>query len=261
MGSHHDGVVLEVADAVAYVSLDRPDARNALTAEMDRALADAFDEADQDPNIHAIVLKSSSPRWFCAGGDVLEAREGRPWGIGRGGGLTGIDGAKRELLTPLVAQVSGPAIGIGLELALCADIIIASETAWFAVPEAKIGMVGGPGVMHRLLRQLPSRIATGMILTGQRLEAEAAARWGLINAVAAPDGLDDVVAEWVGHLTAASPLALRAVLEASRASTQLRLDDALTMRYPLTEAYGTSEDFKEAQDAIVAKRPPLWRGR
>ncbi len=254
-------VHLQIEGPIAYVTLDRPSSRNALSSEMDIALGDALERADTDDAVRVIVLRSSSPDWFCAGGDVREVAEGRAWGDGRGGGLTGIDGPRRLLHTPLIAQVTGPAVGIGLELALCADIIVASDTAWFSVPEARIGLIGGPGVMHRLVRQLPQRIATAMILTGARLSAEEALRFGLVNELAPISMIDEATRRWVDPIIGASPLALRAVLEAIRVGSQLRLDDALTTRYPLTESYATTEDFREARSAIAEHRPPEWKGR
>ncbi|WP_173922430.1 enoyl-CoA hydratase/isomerase family protein [Agromyces sp. Marseille-P2726] len=261
MSADRGDVRLEIDGSVAYVTLDRPASRNALSTEMDVALGEAFARADSDDSVHAIVLRSSSPDWFCAGGDVHEVAEGRVWGVGRGGGLTGIDGPRRDLRTPLIAQVTGPAVGIGVELALCSDIIVASDTAWFSVPEATIGLVGGPGVMHRLLRQLPQRVATAMILTGARLSAEDALRFGLVNEIAPISLIDAATRRWLDPIIGASPVALRAVLEAIRVGSQLRLDDALTARYPLTESFSTTEDFQEARSAVADRRRPLWKGR
>lgn len=251
-------VRFELDGAVACIVLDRPAARNALSAEMDAALGEALARADADPGVRAIILKSSSSEWFCAGGDLRELLAGRPWGVGRGGGLTGIEGPQRVLRTPLIAQVSGPAVGIGAELALCADIIIASETAWFSVPEVPNGLVGGPGVMHRLIRQLPQRIATAMILTGRRLDTEDAARYGLVNEVVPVSAVDEAVQRWGDDLVGASAEAVSAALQAIRIGSQLTLDQALTARYPLTESYAASADYQEARRAVAERRAPRW---
>lgn len=256
-----DELLYEVKDHVAYLTLNRPKALNSISFSLDRELAQRWDEIDADPDIWAAVLGASGERAFCAGADISGGTEANPERLALGGGLTGIGGPLRVLTKPLVAAVQGYALGGGFELAMCADIIVAADTAQFGLPEVKAGIIGESGVMHRAIRQLPYRVAMALILTGQRLPAADALQHGLVNEVVPYDQLAETAASWAAKLTAASPLAQQAAKQAVLSRLGGPLEVALSTKYELIEAYANSEDVAEGRRAFQEKRAPQWSGR
>jgi len=178
-----------------------------------------------------------------------------------GGGITGIGGPLVTLKKPLVAAVQGYALGGGFELAMCADIIVAADTATFGLPEVKVGIIGECGVMHRAVRQLPHHVALAMVLTGERLPAADALSFGLVNEVVPFADLDEAAMRWARRLTAASPLAQQAAKHAVLKGLQGSLETALSTKYEPIEAYAGSDDVKEGRAAFTERRAPRWTGR
>jgi crotonobetainyl-CoA hydratase len=256
-----DELKFEVKDHVAYVTLNRPKALNSISYALDEELAEAWDRVDADRDIWVAVLRAEGERAFCAGADISGGTDANPARLALGGGLTGIGGPLRQLTKPLIAAVQGYALGGGFELAMCADIIVAADTAKFGLPEVKAGIIGESGVMHRAIRQLPYRVALALILTGDRLPAEEAYRFGLVNDVVPFDQLEAKTAEWAAKLTAASPLAQQAAKSAVLSRLGGPLEIALATKYELIEAYANSEDVKEGRRAFQEKRLPEWTGR
>jgi len=253
-------VNFSVEGHVARVELNRPESLNAINGEMDAALHGAWLEINQNPEIRVAVLSGNGERAFCAGGDI-SAVDPAPQPVSLGGGLTGIGGELLTLRKPLIAAVHGFVLGGGFELALCADIIIAADTAVFGMPEVAIGVMGGPGVMHRAIRQLPHRVALSMILTGERLLAGDARHYGLVNEAVPYAELGAATERWLEKLLAVSPLAAQAAKEAVLSRQGHPLDVALATRYPAIESYATSEDHREGRRAFGEKRRPAWRGQ
>ena len=175
-----------------------------------------------------------------------------------GGGLTGIGGPLVKLRTPLIAAVHGYVLGGGFELAMCADIIVAADDTKFGLPETKAGIIGECGVMHRAIRQLPYRVAMAMILTGERLSAADALRFGLVNEVTTLEGLNDAATGWAER-RAASPLAVQAAKEAVTSRTDMPLEVALATRFESIRGLrqlrgrpgGPTRVCREAQAAMV----------
>ena len=174
---------------------------------MDSLLHDAWSRINADPEIWAVILSAEGERAFCIGADVSQGieRDGR---MALGGGITGIGGPLLECRKPIVAAVQGYCVGGGFELAMCADLIVATDTAEFGLPETKVGIIGECGVVHRAIRQLPHRIALQMILTGERITAAQAMQYGLVNEVVPLDRLAAAAQKWADKLVAASPLAV-----------------------------------------------------
>jgi enoyl-CoA hydratase/carnithine racemase len=157
--------------------------------------------------------------------------------------------------------VHGYALGGGFELAMCADIIVAADDTKFGLPEVKAGIIGESGVMHRAIRQLPYRVALELIYTGDRLGAEDALRYGLVNEVVPLDQLAEAANRWAEKLCASSPLAVQAAKAAVLARHGYPLDVALSTKYEPIEAYANSADVQEGRRAFTEKRPAEWTGR
>ena len=245
---------------VAHVRLNRPAGLNAITPEMDGLLADAWATINDDPDIWVAILSAEGEKGFCIGADVSGGTD-RVGRMALGGGLTGIGGPLVTLRKPLIAAVQGFCVGGGFELAMCADLIVAADTAQFGLPETKVGIMGECGVVHRAIRQLPHRIAMALILTGERIKADQAMHYGLVNEVVPFEALQDAAQKWADKLLAASPLAVQAAKHAVLARRDMPLDIALMSRFEPIEAYADSEDRKEGLAAASERRKPVWSGR
>jgi crotonobetainyl-CoA hydratase len=246
---------------VAHVRLNRPKSLNAVTPEMDQLLFDAWNEINSNPDIWVAVLSAEGERAFCAGADVSGESNSSHGRMAFGGGITGVGGPLLTLKKPLLAAVQGYVLGGGFEMTMCADVIIAATTAQFGMPETRAGIMGESGIMHRAIRQLPYRVAMAMILTGDRLPAGDAERYGLVNEVVAPEQLSEATDRWIQKLLAASPLAAQAAKYAVLSRLGHPLDVALTTRYEPIEAYATTLDVLEGRKAFSEKRSPQWTGR
>jgi crotonobetainyl-CoA hydratase len=246
---------------VANVRLNRPKALNAVTPHMDQLLLEAWSEINRDPQIWVAILSAEGERAFCAGADVSGEHNGAGGRTAFGGGITGVGGPLVTLKKPLIAAVQGHVLGGGFEMAMCADVIVAADTAKFSMPETRAGIMGESGIMHRAIRQLPHRVAMAMILTGDRLSAGDALRFGLVNEVVAYEGLSEAAARWAEKLLAASPLAVQAAKDAVLSRHGFPLEVALATRYEPIEAYGATADVVEGRNAFSEKRAPKWAGR
>ncbi len=245
---------------VAHVRLNRPQGLNAITQEMDDLLLDAWTTINADPDIWCAILSAEGEKGFCIGADVSGGAE-RKTRMALGGGLTGIGGPLVTLKKPLIAAVQGFCVGGGFELAMCADIIVAAETAQFGLPETKVGIIGECGVVHRAMRQLPHHIAMAMILTGERIKADVAERFGLVNEVVPFAELAATAQKWAGKINAASPLANQAAKVAALGRLGHPLEVALMSRFEEIEQYAESNDKREGELAGAERRKPVWTGR
>jgi crotonobetainyl-CoA hydratase len=246
---------------VAVVRLNRPHALNALTVDADRELLDAWSEVNENPEIRVAVLCAAGDRAFCAGADVGDLDARARTRIAVGGGLTGLGGPRLRLRKPLVAAVHGHVLGSGFELALCADLIVAADGVRFGIPEGRLGVLGEAGVLHRVVRAVPHRVAMAMILAGETLDAQQALALGLVNEVVAFADLDAAAMRWAGRVLEASPLVVQAAKVAVEDRLGWPLDVALTTRYEPIEALAFTRDRQEATDAFRERRAPEWEGR
>ncbi len=257
----------EKKDHVAYVTLDRPAVLNAMDLRMHEELASAWDDIEADDDVRAAVLTGAGERSFSAGQDLRErARLSQRGAPPLTFGSRGQPGWPRlterfSLSKPVIARVNGYALGGGFELALACDIIIASDQAVFALPEAQLGLVPGAGGAFRLPRQLPLKVAMGYLLTGRRITADVALQLGLVNQVVRPEHLDQCVTEWTNDLISSAPLALQAIKEAVLQSLDMPLEQAFVATFSWEQRRMYSHDAIEGPQAFTEKRKPVWRGR
>jgi enoyl-CoA hydratase/carnithine racemase len=253
-------VEFTIEGRIARVHLNRPEALNAITPEMDDALAAAWKRINADDEIWAALLTAQGSRAFCAGADVssgLSDKSTRSFG----GGLTGIGGPLVKLNKPLVAAVQGHAVGGGFELAMCADILVIDETAQFRLPEVQRGLINHSGVLHRASRKLPLNVALDLILTGRPMLADEALRLGLASRLVSYAELILAAHDICETIARASPLATQAAKATVTEGLEFTLEQALGRAYSGIWAFVQSQDGAEALAALQEKRAPMWVGR
>lgn len=253
-------VIYKVEGNVAHVRLNRPEGMNAITAGMDEELHEVWRQINADEDVWCAVLSAEGEKAFCIGADVSDGPQ-RKTRMALAGGLTGIGGPMVTLRKPLIAAVQGFCVGGGFELAMCADIIVASDTAQFGLPETRHGIVGECGVVHRAMRQLPHKIAMAMILTGERISAATALQYGLVNEITDLASLLQKAEEWAAKVNKCAPRANAAAKAAALGRLDYPLETALQTRFEEIEQYASSMDAKERDLAASEGRRPVWTGR
>ncbi|OEU94857.1 carnitinyl-CoA dehydratase [Streptomyces oceani] len=264
--AREEPVRLDVRDGVLVITLDRPKA-NAIDVPTSRKLYAAFDRLRRDDALRVAVITAAGQRFFSAGWDLKAAAAGGE-GIEADHGPGGFAGLTElfDLDKPVIAAVNGLALGGGFELALAADLIVAEEHAEFGLPETGIGMIADSGGVLRLPKRLPSAIANELLLTGRRMAAPEAARWGLVNEVTGGPGTAvDAAVSLGGRVARGAPLAIAAVKEVLRETETLDVPSGYgRLRSGELPCYGTmlaSRDAREGPRAFAEKRPPRWQGR
>lgn len=257
---HAQHTLLRVEGRVLHVVLNRPHVLNALHPPAHFELAEIFDAFADDAELWIAVIRGAGDRSFCAGTDLKALAEG-----GRDEypptGFAGLS-SRFDLDKPVIAAVNGLALGGGLEIALACDLIVAAEHAVFGFPEPRVGLAAMGGGVHRLVRQLPDKVAMGFLLTGRQFSAREALAFGLVNEVVPRDSLDSAVQTWVEDILACAPLALRATKQVARRNLEFAsLADAIRADYPAAARMLESEDAVEGPRAFAEKRAPLWRGQ
>ena len=253
-----DAILFNIHDGVATITLNRPERRNAIDSVTRVLLAEAFDEANTDSRVRVVVL-SGTGSTFCAGVDLKEVNADsgdRPHVLLDDPAPLAAPVAGS--IKPVVAAVNGPAVGGGFELALAADVRIAATTASFALPEGRIGSIPGSGGTQRLFQAVPSSIAWKILLTGDPLSAEAAARYGLVSDIYEPEALAQEAATLAGRVARLAPLSLRALKLAGRAA--LEGTDGMQLERTLWGFLSTTEDRAEGRAAFREKRDPRYKG-
>jgi enoyl-CoA hydratase/carnithine racemase len=246
--------------AVTRIRINRPESLNALTVEMHHALEAAFNGFAADPEALICVVTGAGDRAFCAGSDLKAGISDVGYPAHGYAGLI----ERFDLDKPVIAAVNGYALGGGFEIALACDIVIASESASFGLPEPLAGVVALGGGLHRLPRQIGLKQAMGLILTSRRVSAAEGYRLGIVNEVVPAADLDAAVERWCAEIIRASPMAIRASKDtAMRGLDEASLADAMRNQagYPGFAAWRTSDDACEGPRAFAEKRPPKWTGR
>jgi enoyl-CoA hydratase/carnithine racemase len=252
-------ILAEERGPVGLARLNRPDARNALSPELMEELATILERWDEDPAVRCIVI-AGGDEWFAAGADirsmaqrtfqeVLTSPAARFWP------------RVAAVRTPLIAAVSGYALGGGCELALVCDMIVASESAEFGQPEILLGIVPGGGGTQRLARVMGKQRAMELVLTGRRIDATEAARLGVVNQVAPARRWLDSALELADVVAARPPLAARLAKQAVLAADETPLSAGLDQERRLYELAMATEDRVEGMNAFLEKRRPEFRGR
>jgi enoyl-CoA hydratase/carnithine racemase len=252
-------VQAETRGAVAIARLDRPEARNALSPELMEELAAAVEAFDADPDVRCIVIAGNDD-WFAAGADIkamadrsfqetLAAPSARFWP------------RLAAVRTPLIAAVSGYALGGGCELALLCDMIVAAEGAEFGQPEILLGIIPGGGGTQRLARVMGKQRAMELVLTGRRIGAEEAHRLGVVNRVAPGFEWFDAALELAEVVASRPPLAAQLGKQAVLAADETPLGAGLDHERRLYELAMATEDRVEGMKAFIEKRRPDFRGR
>jgi enoyl-CoA hydratase/carnithine racemase len=250
-------LLTERRDRVLVITLNRPDARNAVNLAMAEAMAPALDVLDSTDELSVGVIAGEG-KGFSSGMDLKAFASGeRPWAGDRG--FAGI--VQKPAEKPLIAAIEGFAVAGGLEIALACDLIVAAKGAKLGVPEVKRGLVAAGGALRQLPRRLPDAIAMELTLTGETITAERGAELGLVNRVAEPGRALDTALELAAEVAANAPLALRASKAVLRRQWSWDDEAFWQKQGEIVGPVFASEDAIEGATAFGEKREPNWRGR
>lgn len=257
----YEFIIYEKKERIAYVTLNRPDQLNALHPPASAEMLEAFSDFRDDPKVLVAIVTGAGERAFSAGSDLkyIAQHGGTPDPSTPGLALGGIT-SDFTCWKPIIAAVNGYAVGGGLELALACDIIIAADHAKFGLPEPRVGLVPGAGGIQRLSRQIPLKLAMGMLLTGKSVTAQEAQGMGLVNEVVPLAELMSTAEGWAGEIMKGAPLSARAIKQMAMSGLAWPLDVAISRDYSEHDKAKASDDWTEGPRAFAEKRKPKWTG-
>jgi enoyl-CoA hydratase/carnithine racemase len=255
-------IIYEKKGRLAYVTINRPERRNAIDGDTSKEILDAFNDFKEDDELWVAVLTGAGDVAFSAGADLRAMAEAFAGGQALRmdvpfGGIT----RRFECWKPMIAAINGYCLAGGLELALSCDIRIAAEHATFGLPEPKRAIIPAAGGTQRLPRAVPLAFAMELMLTGERFDAQTALRFGLVSRVVPADQLMPTVEEVAAKSLECGPLAVRAIKEAVLQGRQMSLEEGLKLESRLAGAVMRSEDAREGPTAFAQKRKPEYKGR
>lgn len=263
----YENITVEREDNLYIVTINRPDVMNALNPDTHAEMAQAFDEFEQDDALWVAILTGAGDTAFCAGGDIsamVDAKSEEDYKVPDSGygGLTD----RFSCYKPIIAAVNGLALGGGFELALSSDIVIASETASFGLPEPKIGTAAVASGMHRLVRDIGLKPAMGIMLTADFVDAQKALGLGLVNEVVPQDQVMEVARKYANKILKCAPLAIQATKQCTLAGRKYpSVEEAMQAQhagqFDRVNKMMQSEDIREGMQAFMDKRKPKWSGR
>ncbi len=261
MSAPNDDVLFSLDDRVATITINRPDRRNAINPDVVRGIADGLSEVQGDDRVGVVILTGAGDKAFCAGGDL--------GGMGSTSKLSQhfvraevgeLFEQMRACRAPIVARVNGHALAGGFGLMLACDLVIAADDVEFGTPEINLGL--WPFMISAVIRRnVPRKIALEMMLTGRRVSAVEAERWGIVNRTVPRTDLDGAIEELTAELAGKSPLVLRLGKESFARSEDMGLEEALAYLNAMLTVDLESEDVAEGVSAFLQKRPPEWKGR
>lgn len=255
-------ILLRSVDQVAVLTFNRPDKLNALNTPMLELLRARLDELADDGDHRVLILTGAGERAFVAGADIEEyAGQRLEEFIAYQRSSRGIFESLERLAKPVIAAVNGYALGGGFEIALCCDVLVASSTAQFGLPEGLLGLSPGGGGTQRLTRAVGKHVASEVVLGAQRLSAQRAYELGLVAEVAEPDRLMEVALERARRMLKVAPLAAAEMKRLIRASADTSLEVGLSFEQEVLGRLYQTEDAREGIEAFVEKRTPQFRGR
>jgi enoyl-CoA hydratase/carnithine racemase len=255
--TEQQAVLTEERDGVLVITINRPEARNAINGDVARGIAAALDRLDDEDHLRVGVLTGAGG-FFSSGMDLKGFLAGDvPIVEGRGlGGLT--ESPPRK---PLIAAVEGYAVAGGFELVLACDLVVAADDARLGVPEVKRALVAGAGAALHLPQRIPQAIALEMLLTGEPIQAQRAAELGLVNRVVPAGTAVDVAVDLARVVAANGPLAVAVSKQIARSAPYWGWDEGWQKQSELMGAVFVSEDAQEGARAFAEKRDPVWKGR
>jgi enoyl-CoA hydratase/carnithine racemase len=249
----------EKRDHLAYISFNRPDVMNSIHPPTAEEMGEVLDDFIGDNNLWIGVVTGAGEKAFSAGNDLKytashSIKGSKPSRGGFGGFV-----ARFDINKPLIAAVNGFALGGGFEVALACDIIIAADHARFGLPEPRVGLMAMGGGVHRLPRQIPLKIAMGMMLTGKHITAQEAHALGIVNEVVPLKELIPAAERWAAQIMECSPIAVQATKEAALRGLDMPLERAVDEKFPGLYKLLHSHDVVEGPRAFAEKRKPQWK--
>lgn len=250
-------VLTDVADGVMTITINRPAAKNAVNKDVAVGIAAALDQLDADDSTHVVILTGAGGT-FCSGMDLKAFVTGEtPYVEGRG--FAGM--VERSTDKPMIAAVEGYALAGGCELAITCDLVVAADNSKFGIPEVKRGLAAAAGGLVRLPRQIPSRVAMEMALTGDFMNADRALSLGLINQVAPAGEALSQAKVLAAKIAENGPLAVKRSKQVIKESIDWSQDEMMAKQQEIVGAVFSSEDAIEGATAFAEKRKPNWKGR
>jgi enoyl-CoA hydratase len=252
-----DLVLFERRGNAALVTLNRPDARNAISPEVSQAMAAVLDEIEADPALRAVVLTGTG-EVFSAGADLKVVAQGRGMEIARGkGGFAGV--TTRDFPKPLIAAVNGPALAGGFEIVLSCDLVVAADSSRFGIPEVQRGLMAAAGGLIRLPKRVSLAIALELAMTGDPIDADRALQLGLVNRVVPRDQVIAEACALADRIAENSPIAVRLSRQLVREAAELPEADGWRRTNELVLDVFGSGDAVEGATAFAEKRKPVWK--